>query len=588
METLDRIERHALTALKPPPRLPLSAWIESEFRLPAGVSALPGPVRLWPFQRAIADSIGDPTVERVTVVKSVRVGYSTLLAAAIGSFISNEPSPILLLMPTESDCRDVVVSDLEPIFEATPALHGLLSAESDESGRNTLLSRRFPGGSLKIVPSRAPRNLRRHNVRVLLCDEVEAMEPTAEGSALTLAERRTLSFANRKIVVGSTPIRDDGAVLSAYGQSDMRIFETPCPECGVFSEIRWSDIVWPDGEPQKAAWRCPQCATSVSERHKVGMVEKGVWRALQPGIADHHGYKLNALISPHHNAAWGKLAQEFFVAKESPDRLQTFVNTILAEGWRDGGDELDEDGLRSRAEPWGLSAIPGDVLVVTCGIDMQDDRAEWLIVGHGRSETFVLSNGVIFGRYDSNDLWAEIDDLLKTTWPHPGGGVLRVDSALIDSGDGEHMPHVYAFTRPRFNRRVAASKGMNGFSRPPLQRSNVKGQPVFIVGVDSLKNQIFNRLSAGNSIRFSSDLENRFFEELVSERRVTRYSRGQPTRAFERIPGRRAEGLDSLVYALAARSLVSIGLDRRESDLSSAAAPVPVMPAVIKSAWLAR
>ena len=587
METLDRITRNALATLVPPPRLRLSEWIESELRLPAGVSAIPGPVRLWPFQRAIADSIGDPGVERVTVVKSVRVGYSTLLSAAIGSFIANEPSPILLLMPTESDCRDVVVSDLEPIFDATPALRGVLSAEADETGRNTLLARRFPGGSLKIVPSRAPRNLRRHNVRILLCDEVDGMENTAEGDPLLLAERRTLSFPNRKIVTGSTPVFDDGHVLTAYAQSDMRAYEVPCPHCGTFSEVMWKDIVWPEDQPHKAEWRCPSCSKAVPERLKVDMVANGDWRATRPEITDHHGYRLNALISPHHNARWGVLAQEFIAAKGNPSRLQGFANTILAEGWRDGGDELSEDGLRSRTEPFGLKAIPPEVLVITVGIDMQDDRAEYVVAGHGRDELFVLASGAIFGRYDAHDLWAEVDDLLKTMWPHPLGAHIGVSAALIDEGDGEHQPHVRAFVRPRFGRRVAASKGMAGFSRPPLQRSNVSGAPVFIAGADAIKNSIFNRLSAGNSIRFSDDLEARFFEELVSERRVVRYSRGQPTRAFERIPGRRAESLDALVYAIAARSLVSMDLDRREKELSSPAMPARP-PSVVRSAWLGR
>lgn len=191
-----RTRERALAVLRPPPRLPLSEWIESNLQLPEDVSALPGEVRLWEFQRGIADAISDPKIERVTLVKSVRVGLSTLLTATIGSYVANEPSPILLLLPTEADCRDYTVSDIEPIFDATPALSGLLSA--DEGGRNTLLSRRFPGGSLKIVAAKAPRNLRRHNVRVLLIDEADGMEPGPEGNPVVLAERRTMSFANAK------------------------------------------------------------------------------------------------------------------------------------------------------------------------------------------------------------------------------------------------------------------------------------------------------------------------------------------------------------------------------------------------------
>jgi len=74
----------------------------------------------------LADATGDPGIGRVTQVKSVRVGLATLLTGALGSFVANEPAPILALLLTEADCRDYVVSDVEPVFEATPALRGLL------------------------------------------------------------------------------------------------------------------------------------------------------------------------------------------------------------------------------------------------------------------------------------------------------------------------------------------------------------------------------------------------------------------------------------------------------------------------------
>lgn len=93
-----------MAALFPPPRLALSDWIESELRLPVGVSALPGRVRLWQYQREIADAISDPTIERVALVKPVRVGFTTLLTGALASYVANEPAPILALLPTASRC----------------------------------------------------------------------------------------------------------------------------------------------------------------------------------------------------------------------------------------------------------------------------------------------------------------------------------------------------------------------------------------------------------------------------------------------------------------------------------------------------
>ena len=99
--------------------------------------------------------------------------------------------------------------------------------------------------------------------------------------------------------------------------------------------------------------------------------------------------------------------------------------------------------------------------------------------------------------------------------------------------------------------------------------------------------QLFNRLARGNAFRFSADLESIFFEQLTSERRVVKYFKGQPVRRFERIPGKRAEGLDASVYAWAARQLVGMNLDQREADLANVI--LPKKPAtVIKSAWLNR
>lgn len=586
---LGAVRASALASLRPPPRLRLSEWIESEMRLPEGVSALPGRVRLWPYQREIADAISDPTIERVTLVKSVRVGFTTLLSGAIASFVANEPSPILALLPTEADCRDYMVSDLEPIFDAMPAVAGLMSAEADESGRNTLLSRRFPGGSLKVVAAKSPRNLRRHNVRVLLIDEADGMEATAEGSPLTLAERRTLSFANRKIIVGSTPtIEETSNVLRAYAASDQQVFEVPCPSCGAFTEIMWSHIEWEQDAPETAAFRCPHCADLIDERHKPSMVAAGVWRATRPEVRGHAGFRINALVSGLANASWSKLATEFLAAKDHPDQLQTFVNTILGQGWRESADTLDESELAARSEAFGLSAIPPDVLYLTVGIDVQDDRLELVFVGHDRDGgIWILGSSVIWGAPTDDATWHELDEALKTTWPHPGGGTLRVDAALVDSGDGGVTQTVYDFCRPRLGRRVFAGKGVAGLSRPPAERSKTKGVSLILVGVDGLKANLMNRLSRGSTVRFSADLQPRFYEELTSERRVVRYFKGAPVRRFERIPGRRAEALDCVVYAIAARGLVAATPDRRAGELSSPAA-APARRTVIQSAWLNR
>ncbi len=154
-----RLVRATLKQLAPPPAIPLAEWIELHGQLPEGLSAMPGPMKLWPYQVEIANAIGDPHVERVVLVKAARIGFTSLLTAALANWSSNDPQAVLVLLPVESDCRDYVTSDLEPLFAAS-GLAGILTEErigQRGASRNTILSRKFPGGSLKIVARSRPR-----------------------------------------------------------------------------------------------------------------------------------------------------------------------------------------------------------------------------------------------------------------------------------------------------------------------------------------------------------------------------------------------------------------------------------------------
>jgi phage terminase large subunit GpA-like protein len=314
------------------------------------------------------------------------------------------------------------------------------------------------------------------------------------------------------------------------------------------------------------------------------MVARGSWRITRPEVTSHAGFRLNALISTLTNASWAKLAAEFLVAKKSPDTLQAFVNTVLGQGWRETSEELDESALMGRAEPFGLQAMPEAVRVICAGVDVQRDRIEITFLGFSDAETFVLGHSVVWGDPKESTTWAEVDDALRTTWKHPLGGAIRVDAAAVDAGDGETMDSVLAFCAPRFNRRVVAIKGASG-NRAAIEASHTKGSKLFIVGVDSVKARLLTALARGKSWRFSSSLSAEWFEQLTSERRVLKYSRGQPVRQFERIMGRRAEALDCVVYAVAVRNLVKVDLTRRENELRQVIT-APSVPTVFKSKWM--
>lgn len=584
--------RKALARLRPPPKTNLADWMEQHVNLPVGGAGIPGPIRLYEFQHGIADAISDPSIERVTVLKSARIGYTTLLVGMLGSYVANDPSAILAVTPTEGDARTLVVQKTEPVFAASPALSGLLTdTGSKRRSRNTMMSRRFPGGSLTVVAAKSPRNLRAHDARILIMDEIDAMSTTVEGSPIDLAEKRTMTFDDRKIVIGSTPANTETSlVLRAYALSDQRVFEIKCPHCGEWHEIKWADIQWPDGRPAEAFWACPSCGGIVEHAAKDALVAAGRWRITRPEVQGHAGFKINSLVSPVKNAAWGRLAAEFLEAKDDPSRLQVFVNTILGEGWNGDGEEIDGAALQARAERFDIEMVPEAVLAITAGVDVQRDRIEITFIGWDRhGNAYVLGHVVVWGDPLDNESWRQVDEQLKLRFPHPYGGRLGVDASAIDAGDGYSMEIVLRFAASRAGRRVYAIKGDDG-NRPWIMRSKTptKRGWLFIVGVDGVKTHLAQLLSRPNLIRFSDTLEPVWYEQLTAERRVVRMSRGQPHHRFERIPGRAAEALDCVVYAFAVKRLVTVNWDAREEQMQvpEIAVVARKRPRIIQSSWM--
>ena len=499
---IERIVAGLMEHWAPPPPLKLDQWADENIVLPETQNARPGHYRTWPYLREPLNSIGAKTPEYVSIIKPSRVGFTKALMIAVAAMAAADPCSIGLLVPVDEDARDYVVDELEPLFVSTPILRGLI-IPGRLTGRNTLTRKSFrTGASLKILSARAPRRLRRHDFRVLYCDEIDAMEITVEGDPIVIAEKRTFAHADRKIVRGSTPTEEDISLIQrAYAESDQRIFEICCPHCAEWFELLWEMIQWPEGEPEKASCFCPHCGAEIDEKLKPELVELGRWRPMRPEIVNHRGYRLNALISLLPNAAWGKLAAEWLKAKRGgPAEQQVFVNLILGKPWKTSLNRLSAEALAGRVEPIGLERIPPEVVLITAGADVQDDRIEACVLGWPLAGApAVLGHVVIDGNTLEDATWSAFDEFLHSRWPHPNGWLMKVDACAVDSGGHEgRTQRVYDFCGSRLHRRVYAIRGVGG-ARPIWTRAqrvkSGKSARLFIVGHDQVKTAVLELLS---------------------------------------------------------------------------------------------
>ena len=589
--------------IQPPPKLSLSQWADRYAMLSPETSAQTGRFHAFPYQNGIMDAITDPTVEMVSVQKSARVGYTKIMDHVAGFYIHQDPAPILVVQPRVEDAEDYSVTEIEPMLRDTPVLAEIAGDLKKKDSKQKIAKRVFRNGSsMSFVGANSPGGFRRITARVVIFDEVDGypvMGAGKEGDQIKLGIKRTESFWNRKIILGSTPtVKGESRIEKSYANSDQRKYFVPCPHCGEFQVLEWGGpdtpygMKWDKDEhgvgiPESVFYVCKATGCMILESDKEEMVQRGEWRGTKP-FKGHAGFHIWAAYSLFVNASWRNLVAEWLEVKDDPLMRQTFINLVLGETYEDRGDRaLQEDRLAARCEVWGAE-VPDGVAVITVGVDTQGDRFECEVVGWGMNEeSWSIDFEVIEGDMETPEIWNRLDAYLQRIWYRADGRPFEVMAVCHDSG-GHHAQKVYEFAKARIGRRVWAIKGESavGGKRSPVWPTKIPSKrnkntlrPV-IIGVNAAKDSIRSRLHLVDHgpgyMHFPTDRDINYFAQLTSERSIVKTSGGQRYRVWDLPPGRANEALDCRVYAYAALcGLLHMGLklNKRAEEVNALIGP---------------
>jgi len=552
--------------LKPPPKLTISEWADEYRKLSPESSAEPGS---WntsraEYQRGIMDALSDPYIETVVVMSSAQVGKTEILNNAVGYFISQDPSPMLVVQPTLDMAQTWSKDRLAPMLRDTPVLGGLVKDPRSRDSGNTTLHKVFPGGHVTACGANSPSSLASRPVRNVFCDEVDRYPISAgtEGDPVSLAKKRSATFWNRKILLVSTPTNKDASrIETAYLESDQRKYYVPCPHCHAEQPLVWGSVKWEIDKPETAMYCCSECGGMWDDTQRARAIKRGKWVSSEK-TRKVAGFHLSALYSP-----WTPLedgVRDFLEAKKQPATLRVWVNTFLGETWEESGEQVDDFDLANRAEEW--HAVPEDVVLLTAGVDVQDDRLEAEIVGWGRDEeSWSIAYKTIHGDPSSPAVWRDLDEFLSQSFEHEVSDDMIVRATCIDSG-GHHTQAVYKYVAPREGKRIFAIKGMGGEGKPIMgkpSKNNIGKIKLFPVGVDTAKLLLFSRFKITEPgpgyCHFPVGREDEYFKQLTAEKIATRYHKGFAKREFVKTRTRN-EALDVRVYAMAALSLLNVNL----------------------------
>lgn len=588
-----------LSGMKPPEDLTVSQWADKNRRLTSESSAEVGKWRTsrTPYMFDILDSFTDPLIEHIVVVAASQVGKSETINNMVGYCIDQDPGPILLIQPTIDDVKRYSEMRIAPMIRETRCLKRKVADPKSRDAANTKRQKSFPGGVLVMTGSNVAHDLSSMPIRYVFGDERDRWAASAgsEGDPWELAVARTRTFYNKKMVEVSTPtVKGASAIENSYNLGTMERWKTQCPHCGEYVEITFDNIRFEydaaeNGDKKifhisEIFYVCPECG-GISDEHTMKS-QPAKWVATVPEAREHHktrSFWLTAWVSPW--ATWESIILQFLQAGTDSAKLQVVYNTQFGELWEERGDMASEDDVMARREVY-EAEVPDGVLLLTCGVDTQDDRLEYEVVGHRRyGETWGIKKGVILGRPDTEEVWERLDEVLSHKYKFKSGVSLQISLTFIDEG-GHFTQEVRQHCLARQYDHVFAIKGANRpdipYTAPPKKQKivvngKVIGQVwVYEIGVNAGKQKIVDNLRVqspgANYCHFPlrDDYGKQFFKQLMSEHLAYVPKLKHPWQ-WQKIPGHeRNEAFDIRNYNLAACEILSPDWDAIEQKLRTA------------------
>ncbi|PKM72838.1 MAG: terminase [Firmicutes bacterium HGW-Firmicutes-16] len=553
--------------LKPPEEITVSEWAEQHRILDGRSSAMPGPWRnnVTPYLTDIMDEFNNYETEEIVFCKPTQVGGTEAMQNMLGWIIAQDPGPTLIVYPTDTLAESTSDNRLQPMILAAPDLAG----KYDDHG-SSKLELQFDGMYASLAGSNSPSNLASKPIRYLFMDEVDKYPNASkkEADPISLSRERTKTFQNRKIYQCSTPTLRTGAIWKAKESADVeKHYFIPCPHCGQYIELKFSQIKWPGKEDglsaadraEFAVYVCQECACVVSDAEKNLALQSGQWRAVREPAANKKvvAFWLNTLYSPF--VRFSEIAKEFMRSKDDPELLHNFSNSWLAEPWEDSKLKTNSDLVLERQTDIEAYILPDWTKLLTGGVDVQENCLYWTIRAWG---DYLTSQNIAHGQAYS---FAEIVKVMNLEFKKVNGDGVFVNLALVDSGD--QTDEVYEFCAINSEWALPCKGVSNGLSHYRLSSVNKPGSKAFgmnLVLVDGgkYKDMIASRMRKPNgkgAWMVHKDCDQDYAEQVTAEHKVTERAGGRETQSWKLKTSHAANHyLDAEVYSMAAADILGV------------------------------
>lgn len=561
-------QKEAMRQLQPPENLTVSEWAEKYRMLDSKTSAMPGPWRneKTPYLREIMDEFINYDTEEIIFCKPSQVGGTEAMQNMLGYVIQQDPSPTLIVYPTDTLAESISKNRLEPMIRASKPLRKLYN--ENESSK---LELQFDGMYLSLNGANSPSALASKAIKYLFLDEVDKYPGASkkEADPIRLAKERTKTFTNqRKIYMTSTPTLQTGHIWQALQGADIeKHYFVPCPHCGEYIELKFSNLRFPSGDDldnseraDMAVYVCQECGCKITDQDRDNMIRYGEWREVRRNTkaSKKVAFWINTLYSPF--VRFSEIVKEFLDSKDNPDLLQNFVNSWLAEPWEDTKLKTDADMVMERQTDLPQLVVPSWARYLTAGVDVQETCLYWTIRAWG---PYITSQNIAHGQALS---FQDIESTMNTPYLTESGEQVIVSLCLIDSGYDADSTYDFCATNSEWAMPVkgASNPMMSHFKTSKINKVDSKayGMNLVLVDGDKYKDMIASRMRKDNgkgAWMVYEGCDREYAEQVTSEHKVNEKS---GSRVVQRWRPKHSHidnhYLDCEVYSLAAADILGV------------------------------
>lgn len=444
-------------------KIDLYTWANKYREMPMGTSSLTGTFSVDYVPPAIEIYKTFDTCNDITLMMPTQLLKTEFIINAILYISHKDPSPIILLEPSEDLAKEIAVQRIIPSLRSCEPLAKLsqlttaYGIATHKKRENTEVISLANGATIFFNTPQQKGGVISKPIRFAFYDEIDR----SDRDVSQLLRDRLNTYGNKaKFIDCSSPVEESQSIIfQRWKTGSAGTYKILCPSCKTLTTPDLSSLIAND----KVAYiQCHECKQLIDENQRMKAVRLGMYIHERPDLP-HKSFTASQLCSPFLTVQKIYNSQQLAISetRRTGDEMymQNFIQSNFAQPF---SRKINfDDSLYSLALfDSGDTEVPENTLIITASIDVQANRLEGEVCAWSLDEERLSCHGVKYfvimsdrrlaknKNQEEVEIYAEPSSrqfgeavkIIHNSWRLKGSDeLIPVSRVCVDSGYATHM-----------------------------------------------------------------------------------------------------------------------------------------------------